>query len=82
MPWRKVGGEDGEPPAVLFLVESHSFIQSYAKLNLLLYIPCKESAFLRAFLLLLVFCIGSGADFKASNIQGKFTAFTDYCGFQ
>lgn len=22
MPWRQVGGEDGEPPAVLFLVES------------------------------------------------------------
>jgi len=26
------------------------FIQRYAKLNLLLYIPCKESAFLGAFL--------------------------------
>lgn len=28
------------------------------------------------------FCIGSGAGFKASNIQGKFTSFTDYCDFQ
>lgn len=56
VPWRQAGGEDGEPPAVSFRVESlycrlaYMFYSKLCKIKFIIVYLCKESAFLRAFL--------------------------------